>query len=109
MNRFIRKLLKKQRFAPGTVVTDNRPSYAAAFRKMNLSNTRDFGGRKNNRAENSHREVRERERQMQRFKWRCQTNLNLTKEDQHLRLLCRTKTSPLCESGLRFSLKFSLL
>jgi len=35
---------------------------------MNLSNRHDFGGRKNNRAENSHLPVRRRERRMQRFK-----------------------------------------
>jgi transposase-like protein len=35
---------------------------------LGLSKHHDFGGRKNNRAENSHLPVRQRERRMQRFK-----------------------------------------
>jgi transposase-like protein len=35
---------------------------------LGLSKRHDFGGRKNNRAENSHLPVRQRERRMQRFK-----------------------------------------
>ncbi len=61
--KLMRKLLKKQGF-----VTDKLPSYGAALREMSLSSRHDFGGRKNNRAENSHLPVRRRERRMQRFK-----------------------------------------
>ena len=46
----MRKLLRKQDFAPKTLVTDKLRSY------------------KNNRAENSHLPVRRRERKVQRFK-----------------------------------------
>ena len=49
-------------------MTDKLPSYGAALKDMALSNHHDFGGRKNNRAENSHLPVRQRERRMQRFK-----------------------------------------
>ena len=66
--KLMRKLLKKQGFVPDTIVTDKLPSYGAALRELELSKHHDFGGRKNNRAENSHLLVRQRERRMQRFK-----------------------------------------
>ena len=66
--KLVRKLLKKQGFLPSTIVTDKLPSYGAALRDLGLSKHHDFGGRKNNRAENSHQPVRRRERKMQRFK-----------------------------------------
>jgi len=66
--KLMRKLLKKQGFIPDVIVTDKLPSYAAALRDLNLSDRHDFGGRKNNRAENSHLPIRRRERRMQRFK-----------------------------------------
>jgi putative transposase len=50
------------------VVTDKLPSYGAALSELDLSKRHDFGGRKNNWAENSHLPVRGKERQMQRFK-----------------------------------------
>ena len=49
-------------------VTDKLPSYGAALNDLGLTKHHDFGGRKNNRAENSHLPVRQRERRMQRFK-----------------------------------------
>ncbi len=64
----MRKLLKKQGFVPDAFVTDKLPSYGAALKDMGLAQHHDFGGRKNNRAENSHLPVRQRERRMQRFK-----------------------------------------
>jgi putative transposase len=64
----MRKLLKKQDFLPDAFVTDKLPSYGAALNDLGLSKRHDFGGRKNNRAENSHLPVRQRERRMQRFK-----------------------------------------
>jgi len=66
--KLIRKLLKKQGFVPDAFVTDKLPSYGAALKDLGLSSRHDFGGRKNNRAENSHLPVRQRERRMQRFK-----------------------------------------
>jgi transposase-like protein len=66
--KLIRKLLKKQGFLPNKMVTDKLPSYGAALRDLGLSRCHDFGGRKNNRVENSHQPVRRRERKMQRFK-----------------------------------------
>ena len=66
--RLMRKLLKKQGFAPKLLVTDKLRSYAAAFRRLRLSSLHEQGLRRNNRAENSHQVVRRRERKMQRFK-----------------------------------------
>jgi len=66
--KLMRKLLKRQGFVPNAIITDQLPSYGAALRELNLSKRHDFGGRKNNRAENSHLPVRQRERRMQRFK-----------------------------------------
>ncbi len=67
-HKLMRKLLKKQGYMPDAIVTDKLPSYGAALKEMNLSRLHDFGGRKNNRAENSHLPVRQRERRMHRFK-----------------------------------------
>ncbi len=64
----MRKLLKKQGFAPSVLVTDKLPSYGAAQRELGLSARHEQGLRKNNRAENSHQVVRRRERKMQGFK-----------------------------------------
>jgi transposase-like protein len=66
--RLMRKLLKKQGFAPKLLVTDKLRSYAAAFRRLRLTCRHEQGLRRNNRAENSHQPVRRRERKMQRFK-----------------------------------------
>ncbi len=66
--KLMRKLLKRQGFVPDAFVTDKLPSYGAALGDLGLSKRHDFGGRKNNRAENSHLPVRQRERRMQRFK-----------------------------------------
>jgi transposase-like protein len=66
--RLMRKLLKKQGFAPTRVTTDGLPSYGAAFNDMGISARHERGRRRNNRAEVSHQPVRRRERKMQRFK-----------------------------------------
>jgi transposase-like protein len=52
--RLMRKLLKKQGFAPKLLVTDKLGSYGSAFRQLRLTCPHDRGPRKNNRAENSH-------------------------------------------------------
>ena len=66
--KLIRKLLKKQGFAPEVLVTDKLRSYGAAKAELGLSARHEQGLRKNNRAENSHQPTRRRERKMQRFK-----------------------------------------
>ena len=66
--RLMRKLLKRQGFAPKLLVTDKLRSYAAAFRQLGLGCPHEQGLRRNNRAENSHQVVRRRERKLQRFK-----------------------------------------
>ena len=64
----MRGLLKKQGPVPVTFVTDKLPSYGAALKDFGLARHPDLGGRKNNRAENPHLPVRQRERRMQGFK-----------------------------------------
>jgi putative transposase len=66
--KLMRKLLKKQGFAPDLLVTDKLRSYGAAKSELGLSARHEQGLRRNNRAENSHLPVRRRERKMQRFK-----------------------------------------
>jgi transposase-like protein len=66
--KLMRKLLKKQGFAPDVLVTDKLRSYGAAKGEIGLSSRHERGLRKNNRAENSHQPTRRRERKMQRFK-----------------------------------------
>jgi putative transposase len=66
--RLMRKLLKKQGYAPSVLVTNKLRSYGSARRELGLRARHDQGMRKNNRAENSHQPVRRRERKMQRFK-----------------------------------------
>ena len=65
--KLIRKLLKKQGFAPEVMVTDELRSYGVAKTALRLSIPHEQGQRQNNRAENSHQPVRRRERKMQRF------------------------------------------
>ncbi len=62
--RLMRKLLRKQGYAPRVLVTDKLRSYGAARRDLGLSARHEQGLRKNNRAENSHQMVRRRERQV---------------------------------------------
>ena len=66
--KLMRKLLKKQGFAPAVVVIYKLRSYGAAFAELGLTACHEQGLRANNRAENSHQPGRRRERKMQRFK-----------------------------------------
>lgn len=66
--KLMRKLLKKQGYVPCEVVTDKLPSYGAALRDLGMQDKHVTRGRSNNRAENSHLPVRQRERRMLRFK-----------------------------------------
>jgi hypothetical protein len=66
--RLMRKLIRKQGFAPKLLVTDKLRSYASAFRRLGLTCRHEQGLRQNNRVENSHQMVRRRERKLQRFK-----------------------------------------
>ena len=66
--KLMRKLLKKQGYAPEVLVTDKLRSYAAARTALGMTARHERGLRANNRAENSHQPVRRRERKMQRFK-----------------------------------------
>src|ERR1700678_1162815 len=65
--KLMRKLLKKQGFAPDVLFTDRLRSYGAAKAEIGLSARHERGLRANNRAENSHHPTRRRERKMQRF------------------------------------------
>jgi transposase-like protein len=66
--RLMRKLLKKQGFAPSIMVTDKLRSYGAARRRLKLCAVHEQGLRQNNRCENSHLPVRRREHKQQRSK-----------------------------------------
>ena len=67
-NKFFRKLLKPQGFAPRVVITDKLGSYGAAMKKILKGVEHRQHKGLNNRAENSHRPTRVRERRMGRFK-----------------------------------------
>jgi len=66
--KFLRKLLKRLTYVPRVVVTDKLASYGAAMRAVlpGVEHRRHKG--LNNRAENAHQPIRERERRMRRFK-----------------------------------------
>ena len=66
--KLMRKLLRKQGWAPTRIVTDKLRSYHVAFRGFGLSAEHIDKKRANNRTENSHQPVRRRERKMQKFK-----------------------------------------
>jgi len=66
--KLMRKLLKKQGWAPTRITTDKLRSYHVAFRTLGLTAEHIDNKRANNRAENSHQPVRRRERKQQRFK-----------------------------------------
>ena len=77
--KLMRKLLKKQEFAPSQIVTDKLKSYHKAFQILDLKAEHIDKKRANNRAENSHLPIRRRERKMQKFKspGSAQTFLNI--------------------------------
>lgn len=67
--KLLKRLLKNQGVHPESIVTDCLASYGAAVRELNLQDRHRPGGmRANNRAENSHLQIRRRERKQQRFK-----------------------------------------
>jgi len=66
--RLMRKLLKKQGVTPAIIVTDKLGSYSSALRELGVARRHDTGHWKNNRAENPHQPLRQRERRMKRFK-----------------------------------------
>ena len=67
-SKLMRRLLKKQGWAPTRITTDKLRSYHVAFRALGLTAEHIHNKRANNRAENSHQPVRRRERKQQRFK-----------------------------------------
>ena len=66
--RFFRKLLKGQGREPRRLITDKLRSYSAAHRTVMPSVIHSTRQYENNRAEVSHQPIRQRERQMRRFK-----------------------------------------
>tara|TARA_R110000772_G_scaffold111193_2_gene215000 strand:+ start:1861 stop:2202 length:342 start_codon:yes stop_codon:yes gene_type:complete len=64
----MRKLLKKQDFAPTQIITDKLKSYHKAIRTLGVTAVHIDSKKANNRAESSHLPIRRREREMQRFK-----------------------------------------
>jgi transposase-like protein len=61
MRKLMKKLLKKQGFAPSRAVTDKLRSYPPAFRALGLTAEHVHSHRANNRAENAHQPIRRRE------------------------------------------------
>jgi putative transposase len=66
--RFFKRLLKGLQYVPRVLVTDKLRSYGVAQRQLLPGVEHRQSRYLNNRAENSHRPTRRRERQMQRFK-----------------------------------------
>ena len=66
--RFFKRLLKGLHYEPRVIVTDKLRSYGVAQRQLLPGVEHRQSRYLNNRAENSHRPTRRRERQMQRFK-----------------------------------------
>ena len=66
--RFLRRLLQGLQYVPRVIVTDKLRSYGVAQRRLLPDVEHRQSRYLNNRAENSHRPTRRRERQMQRFK-----------------------------------------
>jgi len=66
--RFFRRLLKGLQYVPRVLITDKLGSYGVAKRELLPDVEHRKSRHLNNRAENSHRPTRRRERQMQRFK-----------------------------------------
>jgi putative transposase len=65
--RFFKRLLKNLQYVPRAIVTDKLRSYGVAQRQLLPAIEHRQSRYLNNRAENSHRPIRRRERQMQRF------------------------------------------
>jgi len=76
--RFYRKLLKGQHQAPWRMITDKLKSYSAAHREIMPSVTHSTEHYENNRAEVSHEQTRQRERQLRRFRSAGQAQRFLT-------------------------------
>jgi putative transposase len=66
--RFFKRLLKGPQYTPRVLITDKLKSYGVAEREVLPDVEHRESRYLNNRAENSHRPTRRRERQMQRFK-----------------------------------------
>lgn len=67
--KLLRRLLRNTGIHPETIVTDKLASYRAALKVLKSQDRHQPGGmRENNRAENSHLVIRQRERKQQRFK-----------------------------------------
>jgi putative transposase len=66
--RFFKRLLKGLQYVPRVLITDKLGSYGVAKRALMADVEHRKSRYLNNRAENSHRPTRRRERQMQRFK-----------------------------------------
>jgi putative transposase len=62
--RLLRKLIRKQSYAPRVVVTEKLRPYASARRQLGLAARHEQGLRRNKRAENSHQVVQRREPKM---------------------------------------------
>jgi putative transposase len=65
--KLLKRIMKKYG-RPRAIVTDGLRAYSAAMREVGNADRQEVGGRRNNRAENSHQPFRRRERAMHRFR-----------------------------------------
>ena len=65
--KFLKRIMKKYG-RPFAVVTDGLRAFGSAMKDVGIAGRHEYGGRLNNRAENSHQPFRRRERAMQRFR-----------------------------------------
>jgi putative transposase len=65
--KLLKRIMKKYG-RPQSIVTDRLRAYSAAMKEINAADRHEVGGRRNNRAENSHQPFRRRERAMQQFR-----------------------------------------
>jgi putative transposase len=87
--RLLRKLLKRQGIAPRVLITDKLASYGAARREIMPGVEHRQHKGLNNRAENSHKPTRRRERIMKRFKSAGQAQRFLSVHDKVANLFRR--------------------
>jgi putative transposase len=71
--KLLKRIMKKYG-RPRKIVTDGLRAYSAAMKEVGIADRQEVGRGLNNRAENSHRPFRRRERAMQRFRGLCHGN-----------------------------------
>ncbi|MGF7178131.1 IS6 family transposase [Azospirillum doebereinerae] len=100
--RLLRKLLKKQGWAPRVLITDKLKSDAAAKRELRMGGEYRQHKGLYNRAENSHQPTRQRERQRKRFKDPAQVQRFLSIHDPIATLFHIRRDHRPCKGRMKF-------